>query len=1152
MKEKLIILIFLVIGFGAKGWAQKPTSSNYRKIWIKVSMVPQQLDVLSIVPNSFFIPGLDSNWYSIDFINAQFHWKKQPLVDSVQASFRVFSGKFNSVAQRMVFDTVLGKFKTQPLEFINAKQEENAIIDFGNLTYTGSFGRGLSFGNRQDVVVNSSLNLQLNGYLGDSIHLSAAISDNNIPIQPDGNTQNLNEFDQVYIQFYKDNWRLNVGDIDVRQNQGYFLNFYKRQQGISFETKQQFSKNASNKILASGAVAKGKFNRNVFQGLEGNQGPYRLQGANSELFFIILAGTERIFIDGELLQRGEDQDYVINYNTAEITFTPKRMITKDKRIQAEFEYADRNFLNAQLFLTDEIELGKKWKLSLSGFNNNDAKNSPINQTLDTRQKQFLSQLGDSIQQAFYPSARLDTFSSGKILYKKIDTSFYGKSDSVFVVSNNSQLNLYSLSFIRVDVGRGNYIIDFNTNANGKVYKWVSPDKDGNKQGDYEPAFLLVTPKKQQMYSFTLNYAGKQLNLQSEIAISNKDVNTFSSRDKQNDKGFAGKITLNHNKLLNSKKQLNLLTLASFEHTDLQFQPLERLRNVEFSRDWGLPLSLVPSSETIFSLGSTLKDNHQSLKNNISTYNRSNNFTAIRNNFEHSMDLKNWSIRNQVSFTKLSDITQKGYFFRPIVDINKVFNSFHNYQAGVKYSLEHNQLGNLKSDSLNPSSFSFSIWQLYLKSGDGPNKWGVSFYTRADQLPKGSKLMQVDKSLNYNLFADLMKNEHHQLRWNTSFRQLLADTNNQILSTKGNSTLLGRVEYFTNILNNAITGTMLYEKGAGQEPRRDFTYFEVPAGQGEYTWIDYNNDGLQQINEFELAKYRDQAKFIRVFTPTTTFIRANYLQFNYSLVINPGVKFVDENSKGIKRLISKIYLQSSLQLNKKNISNGLGDFNPLKNAFSDTSLLTLDQLLSNSFSYNRLSSLWGFDVNNIRTTGRAFLSYGYETRKLNDWTTKLRFNTSKLITWDVQYKHFLNRLLTPQFNNRNFTIEGNAIEPRLNFTQGTDFRMQISYKWDGRKNLEATEKSISNALIAEVKYNVVSNTSLASKFTVNSIKYNALPNATVSYIMLDGLLPGENYIWTVDVTKKLNRNIELSVQYEGRKAGISGFVHTGRAQVRAIF
>jgi len=1110
------------------------------------------LDEFSIVPNSFFIAGLDSTWYSLDLINAKFRWKKQPIVDSVQASFRVFSDRFNKVAQRMVFDTVMGKFKTQPLEFINAKQEDNAIIDFGNLTYTGSFGRGLSFGNRQDVVVNSSLNLQLNGYLGDSIHLSAAISDNNIPLQPDGNTQNLNEFDQVYIQFYKDNWRLNVGDIDVRQNQSYFLNFYKRQQGISYENKQQITKSTSNKILASGAVAKGKFNRNIFQGLEGNQGPYRLQGANSELFFIILAGTERIFIDGELLQRGEDQDYVINYNSAEITFTPKRMITKDKRIQAEFEYADRNFLNAQLFITDELEIGKKWKLAVSGFNNNDAKNSPINQTLDTKQKQFLSQLGDSIQQAFYPSARLDTFSSGKILYKKIDTSFYGKSDSVFVISNNSQLALYSLSFIRVDFGRGNYVIDLNANANGKVYKWVSPDKDGNKQGDYEPAFLLVTPKQQQLYSFVLNYTGEQLNIQSEFATSNKDVNTFSSRDKKNDQGFAGKISLSHNKILNIAKHLSLNNVATYEHTSLQFQPLERLRNVEFIRDWGLPLSLLPASETIFSLGSTLKNNQQSLKNIISSYNRGEHFKAIRNNLEHYLDINHWLVRNQFSFTQISDITQKGYFLRPIIDINKVFNNFHQYQAGIKYSLEHNEIKNILSDTLSPSSFSFNIWQVYLKSAEGPNKWGISFYTRADQLPKGNKLFQVDKSLNYNLFADLMKNEHHQLRINTSYRQLLSDTNKLNLISKGNSTLLGRFEYFTNIFNNAITGSLLYEKGAGQEPRRDFTYFEVPAGQGEYTWIDYNNDAIQQINEFELAKYRDQAKFIRVFTPTSTFIRANYLQFNYSLVINPGVKFVDENSRGIKRFLSKVYLQSSLQLNKKNISNGLGDFNPLKSAFSDTSLLTLDQLLSNSFSYNRLSSLWGFDVNNIRTTGRAFLSYGYETRKLNDWTTKLRFNTSKLITWDVQYKYFLNRLLTPQFNNRNFTIEGQAVEPRLNFTQGTDFRVQLSYKWDGRKNLEATEKSISNALIAEVKYNVVSNTSIASKFTVNSIKYNALPNATVSYIMLDGLLPGKNYIWTVDVTKKLNRNIELSVQYEGRKAGVSGFVHTGRAQARAIF
>jgi hypothetical protein len=1125
--------------------------SNLRQKTVRLQGDTLKIDSVSIIPRSFIIEGIPAADYRLDFIKGILIWNKRPSSDSIQLTYRVFPYKLNPVAQRLNYDSVINNFYVTPFEFNNQlTNQQRGIFDFGTLKAEGSFGRQIGFGNSQDAVLNSTLNLQLSGMLGDSIEIQAAITDNNIPIQPDGNTQQLNEFDQVFLQFKKRNWQLNLGDIDIRQNQSYFLNFYKRLQGISFQTTNRIGQHGLSKTLASGSIAKGKFTRNVFQGLEGNQGPYRLKGANNEFFFIILANTERVFLDGVLLQRGEDQDYVINYNTAELTFTPKRMITKDSRIQVEFEYADRSFLNANLYLSQEFEFNSNLKVRVGVFNNNDAKNSQINQVLDNPQKQFLANLGDSIQKAFYSSAVPDTFAAGKVLYEKV----YAGVDSFYRYSTDPALAKYNLSFIDLGDGLGDYVPDFN-GANGKVYRYIAPVA-GIKQGRYAAIIILVTPKKQQLVNLGVDYTiSKNTLLKAEVAMSSYDVNTFSKINNGDDRGLAAKFQLNNTSQLSSKNKLQLNTSLDYEFVEDKFKPLERLRNVEFSRDWGLPIVTQIATENIIRAGVGLKDNkNHSLSYQLMSYNRSDNYNGLQNALRHTAAWKGWQFNNEFVSTNFNTQDYKGVFLRPVIDMSKVLKNLGSWRLGFRYALEKNTARNKITDTLTPVAFSFDSYSVYLKSNEQrKNRYGITFFTRSDKYPVGKELIRGDRSLNLNLQTELLSNSKRQFFLNTTFRKLKV-YNAGVSKQQEDETILGRAEYVMNEWKGLVSGNLLYEVGAGQEQRRDYAYLEVPAGQGEYAWIDYNSDGIQQLNEFELAAFPDQAKFIRVFTPTNDFIKANYITFNYSFTINPRSILNKADLKGIKKFIAKLNLVTSLQTSRKSIAKGSFEFNPFKYAVTDTLLVTLNTVILNTLSFNRFGSKWGVDLTNLRNNGKALLTYGYETRKLNDWIVRARWNLSRSFLLSLNGKKGLNALFTPQFNNRNYQLNIYNAEPSLTYIKGTSFRVVTGYKFENKKNLPffGGEKSSSHSLNLESKYNILQSSSVTGKFTFNNIDYKSPANTTVSYIMLDGLLPGKNYLWSLTFTKRLLNNLELSMQYDGRKPGTSRTVHVGRASITALF
>ena len=160
------------------------------------------------------------------------------------------------------------------------------------------------------------------------------------PIRSRFNTQQLQDFDNVYIQLYNDNWSVKAGDVVLANTKSNFLRYYKNVQGGQFSSTYALKNGFKAETSLAGSVAKGRFGSVSVQPIEGVQGPYRVQGPKNERFLIILVGSEKVFIDGKQLKRGYDQDYIIDYNLAEITFTNRVVITQFTRIRVDYEFSD--------------------------------------------------------------------------------------------------------------------------------------------------------------------------------------------------------------------------------------------------------------------------------------------------------------------------------------------------------------------------------------------------------------------------------------------------------------------------------------------------------------------------------------------------------------------------------------------------------------------------------------------------------------------------------------------------------------------------------------------------------------------------------------------------------------------------------------------
>ena len=202
--------------------------SNLRVKRVALNSDTLSLDTLSIVPGTMqvMVKGrlLSAGQFHLLASQAKLVLDSAVQADSIMLTYRVFPIKFDQKYFHKDPDRIEpdATGKANPFTYKATSGEED-IFGLTGLEKRGSISRGVNFGNSQDLSVNSNLDLQLAGKLNERVSILAAISDQNIPIQPEGNTQYLQEFDQVYIQLYDDKSKLIAGDFQLQAPDNHFL-----------------------------------------------------------------------------------------------------------------------------------------------------------------------------------------------------------------------------------------------------------------------------------------------------------------------------------------------------------------------------------------------------------------------------------------------------------------------------------------------------------------------------------------------------------------------------------------------------------------------------------------------------------------------------------------------------------------------------------------------------------------------------------------------------------------------------------------------------------------------------------------------------------------------------------------------------------------
>jgi hypothetical protein len=389
----------------------------------------------------------------------------------------------------------------------------------GQLRIDGSKTISVQGGSNRDATVDQGLNLSIHGPLTEGIEVRAQISDDNLPITPEGNTEELRDLDQVRIELFGRRGRAVVGDFRIDQPLGVFLPFQRKLQGFEL-----LARGERGNAGVFGGAPRGSRVQREFYGREAVQGPYEIVDGLRLDQSVIVAGSERVGVDGQTMLRGADRDYTIDYIRGTVSFTARRPITANSRIAVDFELSDsayrQNVFSAR---ADSVRLGVI-RAGAVFLRDGEDKNRPRDQALTTEEIDLLRAAGDD------PSSAIS---------EGVTATAPGEGDYVEMFAPGGERY-----FVAADTAGGDFDVNFRYVGPGAGEYTLEGLFRGDGLGDYTVGRQLVLPTVTDAAAFHVGI-GERVDgphVRAELNVTDHDANRFSDLDDENNVGSAWRVS----------------------------------------------------------------------------------------------------------------------------------------------------------------------------------------------------------------------------------------------------------------------------------------------------------------------------------------------------------------------------------------------------------------------------------------------------------------------------------------------------------------------------------------------------------------------------------------------------------------------------------